>query len=422
MPRKLYPVIALAAAGLVTLLALPNAFAKAHTDPGITAKTVTIGGTFPLSGPASSYAPIPVGMKAYFSYVNATRGPDHKRGVGGRQIIWKYYDDAYNPAQTVQLTQQLVQQDKVFALVGGLGTSQQEAVRQYCNQNKVPQIYVSTGATEWGAEESQYPWTIGWQPDYQSEAAVYGRYIAANLPSAKIGILYQNDDFGRDYIAGLNSGLTKAHTNLIVATRSYEPTDTSVTSQLLDLRKAGVDTLLIAALPTQTIVAYATMAGIGWKPANIFTTSVAATSTFLPIAVQKAGADEVNGTISTYYSKDPANARWANDPGMKLYLKIMAKYAPGADPKNGNYFYGMAKAYTFVQALRAAGKNPTRTSLMNAVLHMNDKTNPFLLPGVVTRTNGAKDAFPISQQQLVKWQDGGFTPFGSLIDTRPRGL
>jgi len=422
MRTKIYPVIALAVAALATLLALPNAFAGTKTDPGITANTVKIGGTFPLSSPASSYAPIPVGMNAYFSYVNATRGPDHKRGVRGRQILWKYYDDAYNPSQTVQLTQQLVQQDKVFALVGGLGTSQQEAVRQYCNQNKVPQIYVSTGATEWGAQESQYPWTIGWQPDYQSEAAVYGRYIAANLSSAKIGILYQNDDFGRDYIAGLNSGLTKAHTNLVIATRSYEPTDTSVTSQLLDLRKAGVDTLLIAALPTQTIVAYATMAGIGWKPANIFTTSVAATSTFLPIAVQKAGADEVNGTISTYYTKDPANARWANDPGMKLYLKIMAKYAPGADPKNGNYFYGMAKAYTFVQALRAAGKNPTRTSLMNAVLHMNDKTNPFLLPAVVTKTNGAKDAFPISQQQLVKWQDGGFTPFGSLIDTRPRGL
>jgi branched-chain amino acid transport system substrate-binding protein len=421
MRRKLYPVVALAA-GLVTLLALPSAFAKTQVDPGITAKSVTIGGTFPLSGPASSYAPIPVGMKAYFSYVNATRGPDHRRGVNGRQIIWKYYDDAYNPAMTVQLTRQLVQQDKVFALVGGLGTPQQEAVRQYANQNKVPQIYVSTGATEFGAQQAQYPWTIGWQPDYQAESAVYGRYIASNLPSAKIGILYQNDDFGKDYIAGLNSGLTKAHQSQIVATRSYEPTDTSVTSQLLDLRQAGVDTLLIAALPTQTIIAYATMAGIGWKPANIFTTSVSATSTFLPIAVAKSSASQVNGTISTYYTKDPANAQWANDPGMKLYLQIMAKYVPGADPKNGNYFYGMAKAYTFVQALRAAGKNPTRASLMYAVLHMNDKTNPFLLPGVVTRTNGTKDAFPISQQQLVRWQDGGFTPFGSLIDTRPRGL
>jgi len=420
MRRKLFPVIALVA-GVATLAALPSAFGRPQVDPGITAKTVTIGGTFPLSGPASSYAPIPAGMKAYFSYVNARKGPDGKRGVGGRQIIWKYYDDAYNPAQTVQMTRQLVEQDKVFALVGGLGTSQQEAVVDYANQQKVPQIYVSTGATEWGSQQSAHPWTIGWQPDYQAESAVYGRYIASNLPNAKIGILYQNDNFGKDYIAGLESGLTKAHKNQIVATRGYEPTDTSVTSQLIDLRSAGVDTLLIAALPTQTIVAYATMAGIGWKPANIFTTSVAATSTYLPIAVSKSSAAEVNGTISTYYTKDPANAMWANDAGMKLYMQIMAKYLPSADPKNGNYLYGMAKAYTFVQALRGAGANPTRASLMASVLKMNDKTNPFLLPGVVTKT-GKNDAFPISQQQLTKWQDGSFTPFGQLIDTRPRGL
>jgi branched-chain amino acid transport system substrate-binding protein len=420
MRRKLSPVMALAVAVVAAAAALPSALGGPST-PGITARDVVIGGTFPLSGPASPYAPIPVGMKAYFSYVNATRGPDGKRGVGGRQIVWKYYDDTYNPAQTVQLTQQLVQQDHVFAVVGGLGTQQQEAVRAYLNQQKVPQIYVSTGATEFGAEQSTYPWTIGWQPDYQSEGAIYGRYIAANLPSAKIGVLYQNDNFGRDYIAGLEGGLTKAHKSQIVATRGYEPTDTSVTSQLLDLRRAGVDTLLIASLPTQAIIAYATMAGMGWKPANIFTASVAASSTFLPIAVQRAGAAEVNGTISTYYLKDPANPSWANDPGMKLYQKILAKYAPGADPKNGNYFYGMAKAYTFVQALRAAGKNPTRESLMAAARSMKDKSNPFLLPGVVTKTSKT-DPFPISQQQLVKWNDGAFTPFGSLIDTRPKGL
>jgi len=168
MRRKLFPVIALAAAGVVTMVALPSAFGGNQVTPGVTARTVTIGGTFPLSGPASSYAPIPVGMKTYFSYINATRGPDGKRGVRGRQIVWKYYDDAYNPSQTVQLTQQLVQQDHVLARVGGLGTSQQEAVRAFCKQQKVPQIYVSTGATEFGAQQSTYPGTIGWQPDYQA--------------------------------------------------------------------------------------------------------------------------------------------------------------------------------------------------------------------------------------------------------------
>ena len=421
MRRKLSATIALVVAGVATLVALPNAFGRTQVDPGITARTVTIGGTFPLSGPASGYAPIPVGMKAYFSYVNATRGPDGKRGVGGRQIIWKYYDDAYNPAQTVQLTQQLVQQDKVFALVGGLGTPQQEAVRQYLNQNKVPQLYVSTGATEYGANLKTYPWTMGWQPDYQAESAVFGRYIAANIPNAKIGVLYQNDDFGKDYIAGLEAGLG-SHKSQIVATRGYDPTQTSVTSQLLDLRQAGVDTLLLAALPTQTIVAYATMAGIGWKPANIFSSSVSATTTFLTVAVQKSSPAEVNGTITTAYLKDPADPQWKNDKGMQLYFKIMAKYAPQANAQDGNYLYGMAKAYTFVQALRAAGKNPTRASLMFAAEHMNDKTNPFALPGVVTKTNGARDAFPISQQELAKWQDGAFSLFGGLVDTRPKGL
>jgi len=421
MRRKLYPVVAAIAVGIVTLVALPSAFAREAADPGLTAKTVTIGGTFPLSGPASSYAPIPVGMRAYFSYVNASRGPDHRRGVNGRQIIWKYYDDAYNPAQTVQLTRQLVEQDKVFALVGGLGTSQQESVTAYLNQQKVPQLYVSTGATEWGAEQTRNVWTVGWQPDYQGEAVMYGRYIVANLPNAKIGVLYQNDQFGKDYIAGLEGGLGKAHKGQIVATRGYEPTDTSVTGQLLDLRKEGVDTLVLATLPTQAIISYATLAGIGWKPANIFTSQVAATTTFLPVAVSRGGAATVNGTISIAYLKDPASATWANDPGMKLYFKIMAKYAPSADPKNNNYYYGVAKAYTFVQALRAAGKNPTRESLMASALRMSDKTNPFVLPGVVTKT-GKGDAFPISQQRLVRWNDGAFTPIGPLVDTRPRGL
>jgi branched-chain amino acid transport system substrate-binding protein len=360
-------------------------------------------------------------MHAYFSYVNATRGPDGKRGVDGRQIVFKYYDDGYNPAQTVQLTRQLVEQDHVFALVGGLGTATQEAVRTYCNQLKVPQLYISSGATEFGAQQAMYPWTIGWQPDYQAEAATYGRYILANIPGAKIGVLYQNDDFGNDYIDGLQAGLGKAHQNQIVATRSYEPTDTSVTGQLLDLRAAGIDTLLIAALPPQTILAYEAMAGMGWRPANIFATNISATSAFLPIAAAKAGADEVNGTITSIPLKDPADAFWANDPGMKLYVKIMAKYAPGVDPTNINAFVGVAKAYTFVQALRAAGPNPTRASLMAAVRNMNDRTNPFLLPGVVTKT-GPNDPFPLSQLQLERWNNGSFTRFGSLFDMRPKGL
>ena len=416
MKRVLF---ALGLAAVAAAVIMPGAFGLPSATPGITAKTATIGGTFPFSGPASSYAPIPVGMQAYFSYVNATRTKG-KRGVNGRQIVFKTYDDGYNPALTVQKTKQLVEQDHVFALVGGLGTEPQEAVRDYANQQKVPQIYVSTGATTWGHDEPAHPWTIGWQPDYQAEAALYGKYIAANLASAKIGIIYQNDDYGKDYIAGLYAGLG-SHKSQVVASRGFEVTDTSVLSQVLDLRKAGVDTLMIFGTPRPTITTYATMAKIGWKPANIFVNSVSATDAFMGTAVQLAGAAEVNGSISSYYTKDPANPSWANDPGMKLYKSIMAKYAPkGARVTDGLYIYGMAKAYTFVQALKAAGPNPTRASLMRAVLNTNDKTNPFLLPGIVTRT-GKGDYFPISQQKLEKFNSGLWQPFGKLVDPRPRG-
>ena len=414
-------VFALGVVAIAAAVMLPGAMGGAAATPGVTAKTISIGGTFPFSGPASSYAPIPVGMKAYFSYVNAKR-TNGKRGVLGRQIKFDAVDDGYNPALTVQKTKQLVEQDHVFALVGGLGTEPQEAVTAYANQQKVPQIYVSTGATEWGARDkhASHPWTIGWQPDYQAEAAIYGRYIAKNLPEAKIGIIYQNDSYGQDYINGLLSGLG-SHKSQIVSQQGFQVTATSLANQVIALRRAGVDTLMIFGTPSPTIITYITMSAIGWKPQNIFLNSVSATDAFMSIAVARAGAAEVNGSISTYYTKDPANAMWANDPGVKLYKSIMAKYAPSnARVTDGLYIYGMAKAYTFVQALKAAGPNPTRAGLMKAVLNMNDKSNPFLLPGVVVKTSKT-DYFPISQQQLIKFNNGTWTPFGQLTDTRPRG-
>jgi ABC-type branched-subunit amino acid transport system substrate-binding protein len=413
-------VFALGVVAIGAAVLLPGAMGRSAV-PGVTPKIVSIGGTFPFTGPASSYAPIPVGMQAYFSYVNAKK-TGGKRGVFGRQIKFNAVDDGYNPALTVQKTKQLVEQDKVFALVGGLGTEPQQAVTAYANQQKVPQIYVSTGATEWGARDKHagHPWTIGWQPDYQAEGAIYGRYIVKNLPSAKIGIIYQNDSYGRDYINGLQAGLG-SHKSQIVSQQGFEVTDTSVTNQVIALRRAGVDTLMIFGTPTPTIRTYATMAAVGWKPQNIFLNSVSATDTFMGIAVARAGAAEVNGSISTYYTKDPANPAWANDAGMKLYKSIMAKYAPSnARVTDGLYIYGMAKAYTFVQALKAAGQNPTRESLMKAVLNMNDKSNPFLLPGVVTKT-GRNDYFPISQQQLIRFNNGTWNPMGQVTDTRPKG-
>jgi branched-chain amino acid transport system substrate-binding protein len=415
MTRKFLLVTALAIAAAVA--ALGAVAATSADSTGVTKTSITLGGTFPLSGPASSYAPIPVGMKAYFSYVNARRAQqDHKRGVYGRQIIWKYYDDAYNPANTVQLTRKLVEQDKVFALVGGLGTEPQLAVRDYLNQQKVPQAFVSTGATTWGLEFTQFPWTIGWQPDYQAEGALYGKYIVASQKTAKVAVIYQNDDYGRDYLTGLKAGLASQQTK-IVATQGFEVTAPSVASQVAALKASGADTFMILATPAKTIQTYATAAKLGWKPEHIYVNSVSANDTFMTLAVKNAGPEIVNGSISAAYLKDPANPKWNNDAGMKLYRQIMKKYAPGANANDGNYFYGVAKAEQFVQALYQAGKSPTRESLMSALTHLNVKNDLFVLPGSAVRTT-PNDHFPISQMQLERYNNGTWNTFGSLIDGR----
>jgi branched-chain amino acid transport system substrate-binding protein len=407
----------LAAVAIAAATACLGAFAASSADStGVTRTSITLGGTFPLSGPASSYAPIPVGMKAYFSYVNARRGTDHKRGVGGRQIVWKYYDDAYNPANTVQLTRRLVEQDQVFALVGGLGTEPQLAVRDYLNESKVPQAFVSTGATTFDLEFTRHPWTLGWQPDYQAEGAIYGKYILKNQPNAKIAVLYQNDDYGKDYLAGLQSGLGSQQ-NKIVATQGFEVTAPSVASQVAALKGSGADTFMIFATPAKTIQTYATASRLAWKPDHVYVNSVSATDTFMTLAVANAGAAAVNGSISVSYLKDPANPKWDNDAGMKLYRRIMAKYAPNANPKDGLYFYGVAKAASFVNTLYAAGKNPTRESLEAAMLHLNDTKSPFTLPGVVIRTT-PNDHFPISQMKLIRFNNGSWTEFGTLLNGR----
>jgi branched-chain amino acid transport system substrate-binding protein len=408
--------------GLVAVLALsvPGAFGSQGQTPGVTAKTITIGGTFPLTGPAAAYAPIPLGMKAYFSYINARKGPDGKRGVGGRQIIWKYYDDGYNPAKTAEFTRRLVEQDKVFATVGQLGTEHNLAVREYLNTNKVPQTLVSTGASYWGLQYKQYPWTIGWQPDYIAEGRIYGAHMRANFNGKKIGILYQNDDYGKDYLYGVKAALGKAYaTANVVAEVPFEVTATSLASQMTRIKASGATIFVLLATPTPTIRAYATGKALGFKPEQIYLNSVSATSAFLNIAVGSAGADYVNGSLSVAYLKDPSSPTWDNDAAMKLYREIMAKYAPSAKAADGLYLYGVAKAETFVQALYKAGKSPTRASLMAALLSMNSD-NKFALPGVMQKTS-AKDHFVISQMQLQRYAHPDWKLQGKLIDGRPRG-
>jgi branched-chain amino acid transport system substrate-binding protein len=404
-------VVALAAAAVVGT----TAGARSTATPGVTKNSILLEGTFPLSGPASGYAPIPVGMAAYFSYVNA------HGGVNGRKIKWHYEDDGYNPANTVQITHKFVEQDHAFALVGGLGTEPQLAVRQYLNDAKVPQLFVSTGATTFDRDYAQYPWTIGWQPDYEAEGAIYGKYIAKNMPSAKIGVLYQNDDYGSDYVRGFKAGLGSRQSQIVTS----QPYDLSATTppavQMAKIKASGADTLAIFATPTPTIQAYVIGTKLGYKPANVFTNSVSATDPFLTIA-EKSGSNIVEGTFSVNYELDPSNPIYNKQAGMKLYRTIMKKYAPKANANDPLNLYGVAKAWNTVQLLQRAGKNPTRASLMAAARKMaftpgKKNANPFLLPGVSTFTKGAFQ-YPVSQVVVTKYVNHVFQPQGNLLAGR----
>lgn len=405
--RKLFLTLASAVIGLTFSL---TAAASSTGTPGVSARSITIGGTFPFSGSASLYAAVGRGQAAYFQWVN-----DHG-GVNGRQIKFITLDDGYNPANTVQLTRRLVEQEKVFAVVGSLGTEPNLATRSYLNDNKVPQVFLSTGASTWGTDYKRFPWTIGWQPNYIAEGYIYGRFIAAKVPQAKIGVLHQNDAYGEDYIAGLKKGLG-AQQNKIVETEGYEVTSSDVASQVAKLKGSGANTLFIAATPTFAIQAVVLAYKLGWRP-TIFLNSIAATDTLMGLAAKSANADAVNGIISVQYWMDPADAKYAKKGSIDLYRSIMAKYNPQGNVKDAFNVYGMAQAWTFAHALKRAGKNPTRASLMKAILTMDTQDNPFLVPGMRMFTTPT-DRFPLNQGVLIRYQDGGFKPFGGLF-TYPR--
>jgi branched-chain amino acid transport system substrate-binding protein len=417
--------VAFAAVLAALAVCIPGAFARVDVGaapaatPGVTKTSITIGGTFPLSGPASLYAPIPRGMEAYFKWVNSRKGRDGKKGIYGRQIVWKYYDDGYNPAQTVQLTNKLVLEDKIFADVGALGTEHNQAIRPMLNQRKIPQILVSTGASYWGLQYKQFPWTIGWQPDYIAEGRSYGIWIARSAPNAKIAVFYQNDDYGKDYLRGLKIGLG-AKRSLIVSEQSYEPTDTSYASQIARQKASGADTWVLLSIPTPTVRALATAKALNWKPDTIVINSVSAIDSVMKAAATNAGPQYVNGAVSSGYLKNNDAPKYQRDPVVVTYKRLLAQYGPSdADPNNSFYFYGFAKAYDVVRLLYLAGKNPTRESLMRATLRMN-WVNPYTIKGIRVKT-GKSDHFPISQLKLTRYQNGVFNEFGPLIEGRGRG-
>lgn len=399
--------VALLLATAAALVSLPVALAGAAADPGVTSSSILIGGTSPLTGLAAAYASVARGAKAYFSYVNA-RG-----GVAKRRIDYQYLDDAYNPAQSVQVTRQVVEQDKVFAVFNSLGTEQNIAVRDYLNAQKVPQLFVATGATTFGRDTAKYPWTIGFQPSYQAEGWVYGQWIAKTMRKARIAVLLQNDDYGKDLLGGLKRGLARSGSRVIAA-QPYEVTAADVSSQVAKLKASGANVFAVFATPKFAIQAIVYANRLGWRP-QVIMNSVSGASNIMLLASESGKSKTILGTVTLNFLKDPSDPRWKKDPGMKLYRAIMAKYAKGADVTDVYHVYGMAVAYETVGLFKRLGANVTRARLMAAARSMNDASNPFLLPGVVVKT-GPGDGFPIQQGQLQRWvKPGRWVPFGGLF-------
>jgi branched-chain amino acid transport system substrate-binding protein len=405
--------LAALAAFLIALAACGGSSNNApQTDVGITSNSILLGNTIAQTGAAKAYGTIGNAELAYFTYINNNQG-----GVNGRKIQFKILDDGYNPAQTVPLTKQLVEQDQVFAMFSGLGTQTQTSVQGYLNQKKVPQLFVATGATTWGKDYATNKWTLSWQPPYQGESHIYAKDVLQNHPNAKIGVLYQNDDYGQDYLKGLTDGLG-SNASMIVSKQSYDVTAANVTSQLVQLKASGADTIFLFSTPGFTIPALVTITKLGWTPKNIYLNSVSNPQVYMNIA-KGAGAALANVT-SVGYIKDPTDPQWANDAGMQLYKTVIANCST-CNVLDGFNIYGVAVAYTMVDVLKKAGNTLTRQNVMdiaaNQLNESGSNANPFLLPGVVVKTTSS-DHFPITQEQVITWSGTGWTLQGSLIDER----
>jgi ABC-type branched-subunit amino acid transport system substrate-binding protein len=383
------------------------------SDPGVTSNSILIGATVPLSGPAAAYGTIAKASDAYFHYVNDSGG------VNGRQISYKYLDDAYNPAQTVPLTKQLVEQDQVFLTFGGLGTQDQTSVRDYLNSKKVPQVIVATGATTFAAEFDKYPYTYGWQPVYQGESLIYSQYLMKNSPNAKIGVIYQNDDYGQDYLDGLTKGLGSKAAEMIVDKEANDVGAPDLSSQILKLKNSGADTLFVFETPSPAIKALVSTYQAGWHP-TIFLNSVAAPVPYVQ-AAQKAAGDEsaVNGIITVIYTKDSVDPAQANDAGIQLFKQIMAKYYPDGKVEDNFNVYGMATAWSLVDMLKKAGPNLTRQAVLDQMANLSQTDNPFLYPGIVVK-NTPTDHYSITQEYLAKYATSAndYQALSQVIDVR----
>jgi branched-chain amino acid transport system substrate-binding protein len=380
--------------------------ALAGGAPGVTSTTITIGGTVPITGPAALFASVGRGADAYFKYVNA------HGGVHGRKIKYLYLDDAYDPAKTVQLTRQLVEQDHVFAIFNSVGTDNNLAIRDYLNASKVPQLFGGTGTAKIGDGFKADPWTMGFLPSFRAEGVIYGRSIAATA-SPKVAVLYEDSEFGKDLTNGLRKGLG-AKAGAIAAEEAYQPTDTSIDSQMSTLHASGANVLVLNVTPQYAILAYLAAHKFGWHP-KIYVSSVCISPNVMDI-IRANAAVEANGSRSIAFVKDPTDKVWARDPVVALYRSILKRYAPGAKPEDVYNFYGMGVAYTMVDALRRAGANLTRASLLNAATHLNE-VNPFMRPGIKVITTPT-NYYPISKAQLLRYDHDHWVATAPLAPAR----
>jgi branched-chain amino acid transport system substrate-binding protein len=397
-----------AAIGLAALALVAGAGAAPAADPGVTSSSVLLGGTVPLTGEAAAFGSVGPGAKAYFDYVNA------KGGVNGRKIEYRYYDDAYNPAQTVQLTRRLVEQDHVFAVFNSIGTANNLAIRDYLNAQQVPQLWAGDGSQSIGRSFAKYPWTMGFLMSYRGEGDVYGKTILRSRPKAKIGVLYENTELGLDMLTGLTRAIAGKGPR-IVAKQSYEFTGADVSGQIGLLKASGADTLMLFATPKFFLQAIATTHRLGWKP-QVYIASVSIEPTIMGIA--RFNAPELTrGALSIAFVKNPNDPIWAKDKTVALYRSIMRKYNPTGKQTDVYNWYGMTVAWTMVETLRKAGKSLTRASLLKAAQSLDTLANPFLLPGIRLKTSRT-DYRPMEQVYLYRYDNKQWVRASGLLQAK----
>ena len=401
MARKWTVVTAMVAASLVHASGL--AFAAGQYGPGVSDAEIKIGNTMPYSGPASSYGPIGKSDAAYFAMIN------DQGGINRRKINFISRDDGYSPPKTVEQVRRLVEQDQVLLLFNTFGTPPNTAIQGYLNDNKVPHLFIATGASKWN-DPKRYPWTIGWPPSDRIEARIYGRYLLKNIPDAKIAVLYQNDDFGKDYLIGLREGLGDKADKMIVATQSYETTDATVDSQIVSLKGSGADVLLTAAVPKFAAQAIRKVYDIGWKPTHL----LSRISNSVGAVMRPAGPEKAVGIISETFLKDPTDPQWQGTPAYKEWLAWMRKYNTSGNVADAYTVYGYSAAQAMVAVLKQCGDNLTRENVMKQAASIHDLKLPMLLPGITVSTS-ATDFAPIKQMQLEKFDGATWQLFGELI-------